>query len=464
MLCQTGIDALTCIEMFKGFSSSPEGAARPAGQRLPADNICGSNVFKGSPIYFLRIPKTASTRFTELLSRMFPPSEICLLKSGDVDTKGTLLPDLGRYRFVHGHMPYSMVDYFPERPLVFTLLRDPVDRALSAFHYMRQTANRPVRTSYKGVVSQEVARQCLQASRLTLGEFIRVERAAAEWHLGNIQARLLSLTAAQLAQFEAGQPDCTDLELAKMNLAACDAFGLIERMQESKALLTYALGRSQLGEVAWANKTRNRPSRDGIDAETREALEELTGIDRQLYAYARELFEQRYHEMVDSLLRLYNQQAPPAVAPEPEALSSVLLFDTPPPGEGWYAPEIMDGRWFCWTGFTPESSLLLGTPPGTRFELRLEVLHAAAPENLFNLIVTVNGMQVPVHICLESYCHVVTASLEPGLLRGNGQVNLISLRCPRPVRPCDSDPQNNDSRLLGISVHRAELLGLDPET
>jgi hypothetical protein len=458
------MSALNQVSMVENFSPSPEGTTLPEGQASPVGNISEPTEFKGSPIYFVRIPKTASTSFTELLSRMFPPSEICLLQSGDVDAEGTLGPDIRRYRFVHGHMSYSLMDYFPEKPLVFTLLRDPVDRALSAFHYMRQTADLRIQTAQDGGHSKEVARQCMQACRMTLGEFIRFERRAAEWHLGNVQARLLSLTAAQLAQFQGGQPDCTDLSLAKMNLSACHAFGLMDRLQDFREMLTFALGLPQLGDVAWANKTRNRPLREDVDGETLKALEELTAIDQQLVAYARDLFEQRYRGMVDHLLRIHNQQTHHAIASEQEPVSSIHLFDTPPPGEGWYAPEMLDGRWFCWTGFTPESNIHLGTPSGTRFELRLEVFHAAAPENLFNLTVTVNGVQVPVHICPESYCHVVTASLEQGQLRGIGQVNLVSFRCPRPIRPCDTDPQNHDSRLLGISVLRAELLGMDLET
>jgi len=452
--------------MFRGFSSSREGVSpsRTVEEFLPPDKVGGRKAFQDSPVYFVRIPKAASTSFTELLSRQLPPSEILRLKREDIDTAGTLLPDLRNYRFVHGHMPYSVVDLFPERPLVFTILRDPIDRALSAFHYMRRTAISRMRASEEGLDSKESAGHCLKATGMTLIEFIRNERTAAMRHLGNVQSRLLSLTAAVYGQSDEYKADCTNLELAKKHLSECDAFGLFDRLPEFKEWLTYALGRPYLGELAWANKTRNRPLRDEIDGETREALEELTEIDRQLYVYAQNLFEQRYHEMVDSLLRYYTRQPSPAVAPEPGPVPSLLHFNNPPSGEGWYAPETMNGRWVCWTGIAPESSIHLSTPAGTRFELQLEVLHAAAPENLFELIVAINGVNVPIQISSGTRGHKVSASVEPGLLRGLGQANQISLRSPRPVRPCDSDSRNDDSRLLGIAVHRAELLSLDTES
>jgi len=450
--------------MSSGSSSFPEGAAQTVEELSPPDKVGGPKTSQGSRVYFVRIPKTASSSFTELPARLFPPSEILFLSGEDPNPTESTLQDLLSHRFIHGHLPYSLVNFFPERPLVFTLLRDPIDRSLSAFHYMRQSAISRVKAAEEGTGAQIGARQCLQATRMTLREFIRTEPAAATLHLGNVQARLLSMTAAEIAQFNGRNADCTDLALAKKHLSECDAFGLVERLAESKQLLAFALGRTHLGELAWINKTRTRPPRDEIDGETREALEELTGIDRQLYVYARDLFEQRYHEMEGNLRRSYSRHSPPAVAPEPEVVPSLLHFNNPPSGEGWYAPEILDGRWFCWTGITPESSIHLGTPAGTRFELRLEVVHAAAPENLFEMIVAVNGVNVPIQISSGTFGHMVTASVEPALLRGLGQANQISLRSPRLVRPCECDSENDDSRLLGVSVQRAELLCVDSES
>lgn len=453
------------MKMSSGFSSFLEDAAQTVEELPPPDKVGAPKTFEGSRVYFVRIPKTASTSFTELLSRMFPPSEILLLTDKDAaKPRETILSDLKNHRFVHGHLPYSLVDFFPERPLVFTLLRDPIDRALSAFHFMRQTAISRVKDAEEGIGTKKVAEQCMQATRMTLGEFILNERAAATMHLGNVQAKLLSTTAAEFAQLNGRNEDSFDLELAKKHLSECDAFGLVERLPEFKEVLTFALGRPHLGDLAWANKTRNRPLRDEIDGETREALEELTGIDRQLYAYAQDLFEQRYREMVGNLLRSYSRHSPRAVAPEPEVVPSLLHFNNPPSGEGWYAPEVLGGRWVCWTGITPESSIHLSTPAGTMFELQLEVLHAAAPENLFELIVAINGVNVPIKISSGTCSHVVSASVEPALLRGPGQANQISLRSPRLVRPCDIDSENNDSRLLGAAVYRAELLCVDSES
>ena len=92
-------------------------------------------------LFFLHIPKTAGTSLRELLSCRFAPADILALSGATrARQRAQQLADVAQYRFVHGHVPYALVDRFPRRPFVVTLLRDPLDRAVSAFYDMQRQA------------------------------------------------------------------------------------------------------------------------------------------------------------------------------------------------------------------------------------------------------------------------------------------------------------------------------------
>jgi hypothetical protein len=57
-----------------------------------------------------------------------------------------------------------------------------------------------------------------------------------------------------------------------------------------------------------------------------------------------------------------------------------------------------------------------------------------------------------------SSCYTVFAPVPPRLLNGMGKRNKITLRAPGLCRPCDFDPMNADSRLLGVAVHQIGLV------
>jgi hypothetical protein len=140
-------------------------------------------------LFFLHLPKTAGTSLRELLSCRFAPTDIlAFLRSDSRELLSRKLASVGRHRFVHGHMPYALVDRFERRPFVLTVLRDPVDRAVSAFHYMRRMAPAVEQAFKDGSTSAARARDYAAAGRLPLGEFVRQAPLAAERHLGNVQA------------------------------------------------------------------------------------------------------------------------------------------------------------------------------------------------------------------------------------------------------------------------------------
>ncbi|MQA30338.1 MAG: hypothetical protein GEU82_10945 [Luteitalea sp.] len=414
-------------------------------------------------LFFLHLPKTAGTSLRELLSCRFGGADILAFERTDSpELRRQKLASVERFRFVHGHMPYALVEWWKRRPFVMTVLRDPVERAVSSFHYMQRQATAVMQMV--GGAAAARARDFEAASRMSLGEFIRREPRAAARHLGNLQSWFLA-TPNVNERFEYGDDHTVsvsnlDLERAKEHLAACDAVGLTERMSESTELLAYSLHTRPFGEVSSANRSHRRPAVADLDDATTAALIDLTARDRELYAFASALVEERRRAMMRRLLVLDADRSPTPGRAFP-APPPVFTFDSPIPGDGWYAPERAGDRWFSWTGPTCESSIEVASPPGTEFVLKLGVLHAMRSEFLSTLDLRVNGVRLHVWTESDAAGHVLTASVPRALIGPPGEGNWIGIRVPRVIRPCEEDPGTYDSRLLGIAVHRIELAAIE---
>lgn len=418
-------------------------------------------------LFFLHPPKTGGTSLRALLSSRFAPAEILAFERGDSSqVLAEKLASVHLFRFVHGHVPYVLVDRFKRRPFVLTILRDPLERAVSAFSYMQRQAAGVEEAFKVGQVSAARARDYAASARLPLGDFIRQEPLAASRHLGNLQTWMLATPnlKARFAYHDDYEvsPSGSDLERAKENLAACDAIGLTERMSESLDLFACSLRTRPFGEISTANRSPARPTVSALDEATIAALADLTARDRELYAFACRLFEQRRRTMMRQLL-LLNEEFPNAEGAERMCLATpVFAFDAPIPGEGWYAPERAGDRWFSWTGPTCDSTIELASPRGLEFVLRLKVLHAMSWEILSMLEVRLNGVRLRVQMDGEAGGYVLTAEVPRALMRAPGEANLVAIRVPKVIRPCEQDRAAEDSRLLGIAVYRIELAATDP--
>jgi hypothetical protein len=413
-------------------------------------------------LFFLHVPKTAGTSLRELLACRFAPTDILAFERSDSpELRSEALASVDRYRFVHGHVPYALVDRFKRRPFVVTLLRDPLNRAVSAFHYMQRQAPAMARAVKDGRVSAARARDYAASGRMSIGDFVRREPLAASRHLGNLQAWLLA-TPNVNERFEYRDDyrvsvSGSDLERAKEHLAACDAVGLTERMSESMDVLARSLRTRPFGELSTANRRPAGPAIDALDAGTTAALVDLTAHDRELYRFACRLFEERRRTMMQQLPLLgADRPGWPAGHPSP-AQSPLFTFDGPVPGDGWYAPERVGKRWFSWTGPTRHSTIELASPGGLECVLKIGVLHAMRWEFLSKLDVRLNGVRLDVRRQSDAAGHLLTAAVPRTIMRAPGESNWIAMRVPGVIRPCEQDRTADDSRLLGIAVYRVEL-------
>jgi hypothetical protein len=172
-------------------------------------------------------------------------------------------------RLIRGHFDLSIGRLLPADTRFFTLLRDPVERAISHYyHYRRKTAD-PVHAL---------------AMQSTLAEWVS---ACGLVEMDNGQTRRL----AGEMSLPCGQVTPQLLERAKRNLAGRFAVvGLTERFEESLILLHRAFG-WPLYRIDSRNVGSDRPPRAGVNEETLEVIRKHNRFDLELYRFGAALFE-----------------------------------------------------------------------------------------------------------------------------------------------------------------------------
>jgi hypothetical protein len=90
---------------------------------------------KARQIFFLHIPKAAGTSFIECLLQRFPAAKV-LVNGYWESIRKQPISDLQRYRVVTGHIGYDLAFHLKD-PFVITLLRDPVEKFVSTYEYLK---------------------------------------------------------------------------------------------------------------------------------------------------------------------------------------------------------------------------------------------------------------------------------------------------------------------------------------
>ena len=218
--------------------------------------------------FFIHVPKTAGTTMLRIIEDRYPSGSVESLYLASPEEATARIAKIGpRTRIVAGHVDYSYSRNFPGPFRAFAMLREPVERAISLFYFVKREPSHP---------SHEAVRE----GRITIEEMSREQ--------GGMQARFI----AGYSPTEAVDEHIL-LAQAKAHLVEKLAvFGLTERFDETLLLLTNALGWKLRG-YARANVTRKRPSQRATDPALLAAIRECSAVDIALYEFARELFEQR---------------------------------------------------------------------------------------------------------------------------------------------------------------------------
>ncbi|QDT59402.1 Sulfotransferase family protein [Stieleria bergensis] len=234
-----------------------------------------------NPVLFVHIPKTAGTALFALAAKVYGriPGRIdprifkLPLNWHEFDDADAIAQAIANRRdrpisFISGHCSYAILENLPFTPRVFSMLRLPSARVISAYNNMR----RDPKNGYHST-----------AINMSLHDALK-ERAIPELENGQVR-RIAGLPP------NIGPLTQEHLEIAKHNLNEDFAVvGLTERFDETVELLRITFGWPRKGYMPWnvAPKTQNKSE---SSVATSQLIDERNKLDRSLYEYAEQRFD-----------------------------------------------------------------------------------------------------------------------------------------------------------------------------
>jgi Sulfotransferase family len=222
-------------------------------------------------VIFLHIPKAAGSTLNRLIECEYPPFAMysidpVFFRWSWKHLQGLSQRRLKKIRVFKGHMLFGLHAILPQPATYITVLRNPIDRVLSAFYFMRSYKLHPLYWKFK-------------RENWTLEDFVR--RLPRE----NAQCKILAG-----ACYE--EPCTADIcEIAKENLTRhFSVVGLSEHFEESLALMKLRFG-WKLRNYSIFNVTRVRPVKSAIPQSTLDLIAEKNAFDISLYGVATKIFE-----------------------------------------------------------------------------------------------------------------------------------------------------------------------------
>jgi hypothetical protein len=231
-------------------------------------------------LLFLHIVKTAGVTMTSILRRQYPNERIYRVYDDPwivAVNRFAEMPEDERahYRAIMGHMHLGMHKLVPGPSTYVTLLREPVDRVISAYYFVRERSSHPEH--------EKILRSGLDFAGVLESGFLPI--------LANSMTQVLCTTDIPNIPYGGCTPEM--LEGAKRNLERRFAVvGLTERFDETLMLLKERFGWSNLFYVR-RNLTRSRPQREELSADVLDLIREYNQLDIELYAFAKARFEEQ---------------------------------------------------------------------------------------------------------------------------------------------------------------------------
>ena len=253
-----------------------------------ARRLAASQVPRGGEteeaVIFLHLPKTAGTTVNRLIEWEYRLSEMysidpVLFRWSTAHLRKLPPERLKRIRMFKGHMTFGLHEVLPQPATYITVLRDPVDRVISAFYFMQNYKLHPLYWK-------------LRREKWTLEDFVRNSRR------DNVQSKIVAG-----AIYE--EP-CTReiVEKAKYNLRHhFSVVGLSARLEESLALMKLRFG-WKLSSYSSFNVTRSRPKKRDLPETTLNLIQQRNSFDMELYACGQEIFEAAVKANADEVKRI----------------------------------------------------------------------------------------------------------------------------------------------------------------
>lgn len=231
---------------------------------------------------FIHIPKTGGTTMVNTLSKQILFNRFKRLNptrtthpKDFLDSVEGLLEDVvssSKFDVVGGHFGFAAHPKLMDASQYFTVLRDPIERVISEYYYMKHKG-----MYYQGLIEKE---------NLSLTKYVSHPET---FYLNNLQTRLISGVS-----FESGDTVTeSTYKLALENLSKFKVFGLTEQMDSTLALFYIILNWNHLPYYQRSNANEKRPNTEHISQHEIDVIREREKYDILLYEKAKQIFQRR---------------------------------------------------------------------------------------------------------------------------------------------------------------------------
>jgi|GEM_PF-2544997 len=138
------------------------------------------------PLFFVHVPKTAGTSFSNYLANHWDHGDAYQPIIGGMER---MKPDR-KVNFYFGHVDFSAIAE-PEKYFLITFLRDPIERCVSQYKSWNNPRNLRENNPWYGVMTQEDIAVLKLAQKMTLSDFILCENPSFDAQLFNLQSQML---------------------------------------------------------------------------------------------------------------------------------------------------------------------------------------------------------------------------------------------------------------------------------
>jgi len=230
------------------------------------------NLKSHEQIVFLHILKTAGQSVMQVLEENYEEKDRLFANRDQI---AKISPEeLQRYKIIYGHNLYNIHQLLRRKPQFFTFLRDPIERTLSHFNYLK-------RAKYlKLVLSQ------------TLEEFVTDPRTRTQ--IVNYQTRWLASNSLSKPA-EIGQEKLLETAVERMKEFAF--VGVVEEFEKSIQTLCHVFNWQIPKRLEKRNVSKNPTNIAEIPEQTLRSIKDATQLDREIYQFGCELLNHQYERI-----------------------------------------------------------------------------------------------------------------------------------------------------------------------
>ena len=315
-------------------------------------------------IIFQHIPKTAGVSVRSTISCNFDVSEILHVPDRSWKDREFAIRAAQQYRFIHGHLHFEFVRDLTKSAHIVTFLREPIERVLSLYFFLRNQPESNSEPSVRFTIEQ--------AKSLSLDAFVAHTDPIIAPMVSNFQIQML------LSDSQTDQSSSTWLNAAILNLENYQFVGIADPdlMPNSMIMMSRIFGWIESGDSPRTNHT----ARAGTEVEfarARDIIAERNTLDAELYKKVREDFLAKLARRPTKTSR-YRTALRAQRERYATGLTSPVTIDKPLRCWGWHDRETVSNQEYWRCAAQLRAGLELKVPTDQVLILLFE-LHSAHP-------------------------------------------------------------------------------------